>query len=124
MRRARRPTGTATHLARRVMPCLDVAAGRVVKGVRFRDLADHGDPAEAAARYARQGADEIVFLDVTAAPERRGTDLDWVERCARQVFVPLTVGGGVRSVDDGRALLARRRRQGGDQHRRRRPTRS
>jgi cyclase len=96
----------ATHLARRVVPCLDVAAGRVVKGVRFQDLADHGDPAEAAERYARQGADEIVFLDVTAAPERRGTDLAWVERCAERVFVPLTVGGGVRSVDDGRALLS------------------
>jgi cyclase len=94
-----------TGLARRVVPCLDVAAGRVVKGVRFQDLADHGDPAEAAERYALQGADEIVFLDVTAAPERRGTDLAWVERCAERVFVPLTVGGGVRSVDDGRALL-------------------
>jgi len=95
----------ASHLARRVVPCLDVAAGRVVKGVRFQDLADHGDPAEAAERYARQGADEIVFLDVTAAPERRGTDLAWVERCAERVFVPLTVGGGVRSVGDAQALL-------------------
>jgi cyclase len=95
----------ATHLARRVVPCLDVAAGRVVKGVRFQDLADHGDPAEAAERYARQGADEIVFLDVTAAPERRGTDLEWVERTARMVFVPLTVGGGVRGVEDARRLL-------------------
>ncbi|HVS16191.1 MAG TPA: imidazole glycerol phosphate synthase subunit HisF [Thermoanaerobaculia bacterium] len=89
----------------RVIPCLDVAAGRVVKGVRFRDLVDQGDPAECALRYAEQGADEIVFLDITAAPERRATDLDWVRRTAEQVFVPLTVGGGVRSVEDGRALL-------------------
>lgn len=95
-----------TDLARRVVPCLDVSAGRVVKGVRFQNLTDQGDPAEAAERYARQGADEIVFLDVSAAPERRGTDLAWVERCAERVFVPMTVGGGVRSVDDGRALLA------------------
>ncbi len=94
-----------SHLTRRVIPCLDVAAGRVVKGVRFQDLADQGDPAEAALRYAGQGADEIVFLDVTAAPEGRGTDLDWVRRTAEQVFVPLTVGGGVRAVEDGRRLL-------------------
>jgi imidazole glycerol-phosphate synthase subunit HisF len=94
-------------LTRRVIPCLDVAAGRVVKGVRFRDLADQGDPAEAAARYAAQGADEIVFLDVTAAPEGRDTDLDWVRRTAERVFIPLTVGGGVRSAADaGRALRA------------------
>lgn len=98
--------GSETRLAVRVVPCLDVAAGRVVKGVKFQNLTDQGDPAEAARRYAEQGADEIVFLDVTAAPERRGTDLAWVERCAEQVFVPLTVGGGVRAVDDGRALLA------------------
>lgn len=97
--------GPLSHLTRRVIPCLDVAAGRVVKGVRFQDLADQGDPAEAALRYAEQGADEIVFLDVTAAPEGRGTDLDWVRRTAEQVFVPLTVGGGVRAVEDGRRLL-------------------
>jgi len=78
----------------------------VVKGVRFRDLRDVGDPAAAALEYARQGADEIVFLDITAAPERRATDLDWVRRTAERVFVPLTVGGGVRSVADARALLA------------------
>jgi len=96
----------ASHLARRVVPCLDVSAGRVVKGVRFQNLVDQGDPAESARRYAEQGADEIVFLDITAAPERRDTDLAWVEKTAEQVFVPLTVGGGVRSVDDGRALLA------------------
>jgi len=94
-----------THLTARIIPCLDVAGGRVVKGVKFRDLVDQGDPAECALRYARQGADEIVFLDITAAPERRNTDLDWVRRTAEQVFVPLTVGGGVRGVEDGRALL-------------------
>jgi phosphoribosylformimino-5-aminoimidazole carboxamide ribotide isomerase/imidazole glycerol phosphate synthase glutamine amidotransferase subunit len=96
---------STTALARRVIPCLDVARGRVVKGVRFQALADQGDPAELAARYAAEGADEIVFLDVTAAPERRATDLAWVERTAAQVFVPLTVGGGVRSVEDARRLL-------------------
>jgi imidazole glycerol-phosphate synthase subunit HisF len=92
-------------LRRRVIPCLDVADGRVVKGTRFVDLVDEGDPAELAARYAAEGADELVFLDITAAPERRGTLLDVVERTARQVFIPLTVGGGVRSVDDMRAVL-------------------
>jgi cyclase len=96
---------SATGLACRVIPCLDVRAGRVVKGVRFENLVDQGDPAESALAYARQGADEIVFLDITAAPERRGTDLEWVRRTARQVFVPLTVGGGVRSVEDARELL-------------------
>ncbi len=94
-----------TGLACRVVPCLDVAGGRVVKGVRFTDLRDEGDPADAAARYAEDGADEIVFLDVTAAPERRATDLAWVERVAERVFVPLLVGGGVREVEDARALL-------------------
>jgi len=94
-----------TGLTCRVIPCLDVAAGRVVKGVKFQNLVDQGDPAEAALRYAQQGADEIVFLDITAAPERRGTDLGWVQRTAEQVFVPLTVGGGVRAVADASALL-------------------
>lgn len=94
-----------SNLARRVIPCLDVADGRVVKGVRFQDLVDQGDPAEAALRYAEQGADEIVFLDIGAAPEGRDTRLDWVERTARQVFIPLTVGGGVRSEDDAHRLL-------------------
>ncbi len=93
-------------LACRVIPCLDVAGGRVVKGVRFRDLTDAGEPAEAAARYAAAGADEIVFLDITAAPERRATDLGWVRASAERIFIPLTVGGGVRAVDDARALLA------------------
>ena len=94
-----------TGLCIRVIPCLDVAAGTVVKGVRFKDLRELGDPAEAAGRYAAQGADEIVFLDITAAPERRATDLGWVRRTAERVFVPLTVGGGVRAVEDARALL-------------------
>lgn len=92
-------------LRRRVIPCLDVADGRVVKGTRFVDLTDEGDPPELAERYAREGADEIVFLDITAAPEGRGTLLDIVERTARRAFVPLTVGGGVRSVDDMRDVL-------------------
>lgn len=92
-------------LRRRVIPCLDVANGRVVKGTRFVDLVDEGDPPELAERYAREGADEIVFLDISAAPEGRGTLLDIVERTARRAFVPLTVGGGVRSVDDMRDVL-------------------
>lgn len=94
-----------THLTHRVIPCLDVSGGRVVKGVQFENLRDHGDPAEAAQRYADQGADEIVFLDIGAAPEARDTQLDWVRRCAEQVFVPLCVGGGVRTTDDARRLL-------------------
>lgn len=94
-----------SNLARRVIPCLDVSGGRVVKGVRFQNLVDQGDPAEAALRYAEQGADEIVFLDIGAAPEGRDTRLDWVERTARQVFIPLTVGGGVRSEGDAHRLL-------------------
>jgi cyclase len=92
-------------LARRVIPCLDVSDGRVVKGVRFRDLVDQGDPAESALRYAEQGADEIVFLDIGAAPEARDTDVEWVRRTAERVFIPLTVGGGVRSEADARRLL-------------------
>lgn len=96
----------ATGLTVRVIPCLDVSGGRVVKGVRFQDLRELGDPAEAAHRYACQGADEIVFLDIGAAPEARATDLDWVRRAAERVFVPLAVGGGVRTVEDARDLLA------------------
>ena len=92
-------------LRRRVIPCLDVASGRVVKGTRFLDLVDAGDPPELAERYAREGADELVFLDITAAPEGRGTLLDIVERTARRAFIPLTVGGGVRSVEDMRDVL-------------------
>jgi cyclase len=92
-------------LLRRVIPCLDVANGRVVKGVRFVDLTDEGDPPELAARYAAEGADEICFLDITAAPEGRGTILDVVERTARRVFVPITVGGGVRTPLEMRDVL-------------------
>jgi len=92
-------------LRRRVIPCLDVADGRVVKGTRFVDLVDAGDPPELAERYATEGADELVFLDITAAPERRGTLLDVVERTARRAFIPLTVGGGVRTVADMRDVL-------------------
>ncbi len=92
-------------LRRRVIPCLDVADGRVVKGTRFVDLVDEGDPPELAERYAREGADELVFLDISAAPEARGTLLDIVERTARRAFIPLTVGGGVRTVEEMRDVL-------------------
>jgi cyclase len=92
-------------LARRIIPCLDVDAGRVVKGVRFQDLRDAGDPVELAARYDDQGADELVFLDITATIEGRDATFDVVSRTAEQVFIPLTVGGGVRSEDDARKLL-------------------
>jgi cyclase len=92
-------------LLRRVIACLDVKDGRVVKGTRFVDLQDQGDPAELAARYAADGADEIVFLDITAAPEQRGTLLDVVNRTAARSFVPLTVGGGVRSEAEMKAVL-------------------
>jgi cyclase len=87
-------------VAVRVIPCLDVAAGRVVKGVNFLDLQDAGDPVELAAAYSEQGADELTFLDVSATVEGRATMYDTVTRTAEQVFIPLTVGGGVRSVDD------------------------
>jgi cyclase len=89
----------------RVIPCLDVARGRVVKGTRFVDLTDEGDPPELAERYAAEGADEIVLLDIDAAPDGRGTLLEVVERTARRAFVPLTVGGGVRSVTEMRDVL-------------------
>jgi imidazole glycerol-phosphate synthase subunit HisF len=92
-------------LARRIIPCLDVDAGRVVKGIRFVDIRDAGDPVEMAAIYDREGADELVFLDITASWEQRDTMIDVVRRTAEQVFIPLTVGGGVRSVDDVRTLL-------------------
>jgi cyclase len=92
-------------LARRVIPCLDVKDGRVVKGVRFVDLADAGDPVEIAARYDAEGADELTFLDITASHERRPIILDVVARTAERVFMPLCVGGGVRTLDDVRALL-------------------
>ena len=93
-------------LAVRVIPCLDVAAGRVVKGVNFQNLRDAGDPVELAARYYEQGADEITFLDVTATVDDRATTYDVVRATAEQVFIPLTVGGGVRSADDVARLLA------------------
>lgn len=93
-------------LACRVIPCLDVAAGRVVKGVNFENLRDMGDPVELARHYAAQGADEITFLDVTATVDARATTYEMVQRTAEQVFVPLTVGGGVRSAEDVAKLLA------------------
>jgi cyclase len=89
----------------RVIPCLDVDGGRVVKGVNFVDLRDAGDPVELAARYDAEGADEVVFLDITASSDARDTIVDVVRRTAEQVFIPLTVGGGVRSVEDARKLL-------------------
>jgi len=92
-------------LAKRLMPCLDVDAGRVVKGTRFVDLADAGDPVELAARYDAEGADELIFLDITATLEGRQATLDVIGRTADQVFIPLTVGGGVRAEDDVKNLL-------------------
>jgi cyclase len=92
-------------LAKRVIPCLDVKDGRVVKGVRFVDLRDAGDPVEAALAYDAQGADELVFLDITASHEEREVMLDVVRRTAAGIYMPLTVGGGVRAVDDVRQLL-------------------
>ncbi len=92
-------------LAKRIIPCLDVDGGRVVKGVRFLDIKDAGDPVEIARRYDAEGADEITFLDITASHEGRETTLDTVRRMASEVFVPLTVGGGIRCIADIRALL-------------------
>jgi cyclase len=89
----------------RVIPCLDVDGGRVVKGVKFLNLRDAGDPVELAARYDREGADELVFYDITASADQRETMVEVVSRTAEQVFIPLTVGGGVRSLDDARRLL-------------------
>jgi cyclase len=99
-------TTTTNTLTQRVIPCLDVAGGRVVKGIEFVDLRDAGDPVEMAALYNREGADELVFLDITASSDNRDTIIDVVRKTADQVFIPLTVGGGVRSVDDMRRLLA------------------
>ena len=90
---------------RRVIPCLDIADGRVVKGVRFVNLRDAGDPVELAALYQAEGADELAFLDITASPDRRKTVVDMVARVARQISIPLTVGGGIRSIDDMRRTL-------------------
>src|SRR5580700_4467205 len=92
-------------VAVRVIPCLDVDAGRVVKGVNFRHLRDAGDPVELAAAYDRDGADELVFLDITASSGERETMYDVVRRTAEQVFIPLTVGGGVRATEDVNRLL-------------------
>jgi imidazole glycerol-phosphate synthase subunit HisF len=92
-------------LARRIIPCLDVKNGRVVKGINFVELRDAGDPVEQAAAYERQGADELCYLDISASPEGHGTIVDIVKRTADEVFMPLTVGGGVRSVGDAERLL-------------------
>src|SRR6266480_873934 len=92
-------------LAKRVIPCLDVTGGRVVKGVNFVGLRDAGDPVELAARYDAEGADELVFLDITASSDGRDTMVDVARRTADEVFIPFTIGGGIRSVDDARRLL-------------------
>ncbi|MFP5227679.1 MAG: imidazole glycerol phosphate synthase subunit HisF [Acidobacteriota bacterium] len=92
-------------LTKRIIACLDVRSGRVVKGVQFVDIVDAGDPAELAVRHAAAGADEIVFLDITATHEGRGTLIDAVRRAARQIFVPFTVGGGIRTVDEAAAIF-------------------
>jgi cyclase len=93
-------------LAKRIIPCLDVDRGRVVKGVRFQELRDAGDPAEVAARYEEQGADELVFLDITASHENRDITADMVRRVAERIYMPFTVGGGIRTVEDAARLIA------------------
>ena len=93
-------------LLKRIIPCLDVDRGRVVKGVNFVDIRDAGDPVELAARYDAEGADEVVFLDITASHEGRDTMVDLARRCAEELFIPFTIGGGIRGEDDVRALLA------------------
>ena len=95
---------------KRIIPCLDVKDGRVVKGVNFVDLKDAGDPVEIAAAYDKAGADEVVFLDITASSDGRSTVVDMVSKVASQVFIPFTVGGGIRTVDDFKVLL----REGAD----------
>ena len=104
-------------LAKRIVPCLDVDKGRVVKGVRFVDLSDAGDPVELASRYDAEGADEIVFLDITASYEQRDLILDVAARTAETVFIPLTVGGGVREVGRRQAPPQGGGGQGRDEHR-------
>ena len=89
----------------RIIPCLDVTDGRVVKGTNFVDLKDAGDPVELASKYDQEGADEIVFLDITASSDKRETVFDLVRRCAEEIFIPFTIGGGIRNVDDARKLL-------------------
>ena len=93
-------------LAKRIIPCLDIDRGRVVKGVKFKDIVDAGDPVEVARRYDQQGADELVFLDITASSEERPTLFQTVEAVAREIYIPLTVGGGVRTSADVRMLLS------------------
>lgn len=95
---------------KRIIPCLDVKDGRVVKGINFVNLRDAGDPADVAAAYDRAGADEVVFLDITASADSRSTQLEWVRQVAGKVFIPFTVGGGIRTVEDFRAIL----REGAD----------
>lgn len=95
---------------KRVIPCLDVKDGRVVKGINFVNLRDAGDPAEVAAAYSAEGADEVVFLDINASADNRATQLEWVREVASKVFIPFTVGGGIRTVEDFRAIL----REGAD----------
>lgn len=98
-------TDTNSMLAKRIIPCLDVDAGRVVKGVKFVDIRDAGDPVEVARRYNEEGADEITFLDITASSDERDTIVHVVEQVASQVFIPLTVGGGIRTAEDIRRML-------------------
>ena len=95
----------ATRLARRIVPCLDVRDGRVVKGVRFTDHVDAGGIEELAARYAAEGADELVFYDISASPQGRAVDIDWVRRVARLIDIPFSVAGGIRTVEEARAVL-------------------
>lgn len=95
---------------KRVIPCLDIKDGRVVKGINFVNLRDAGDPADVAAAYDKAGADEVVFLDITASSDSRNTQLEWVRRVAAELFIPFTVGGGIRTVEDFRAIL----REGAD----------
>lgn len=102
---AQETTGSQIMLAKRIIPCLDVHAGRVVKGINFLNLRDAGDPVEVARRYEQQGADELVFLDITASHEQRDIILDVVSRTSEVIFMPLTVGGGIRNLEDIRRLL-------------------
>ena len=111
-------------LAKRIIPCLDVTGGRVVKGVNFVNLRDAGDPVELADRYNRDGADELVFLDITASSDAREIMADVVARTARKVFIPLAVGGGIRSVADARRILLSGADKVSRQHRRRPPSRA
>ena len=119
MRSPRWPVGQPLMRVARVIPCLDVTDGRVVKGTNFVDLRDAGDPVELAARYDAEGADELVFLDITASSDARDTTVDMVYRVAEQVFIPFTVGGGIRTARRRPPHAPRRRRQGQRQHRRR-----